>query len=201
MSRKVGGSAKALSAKAAPAKPLADLQRFDKDEVRLGNVSGVFGIKGEMRLFLYNRDSRLFVRGYDVTLVGPDGTRRGVHLRTRSGAGRRVLGRLDGVSTPEAAAALMGHEIVVHKDALPEVEDGTWYHYQLVDLPVRTVDGTDIGTLVDIHPTGEIDLWIVRGPDGDFYVPATRQMVLSVVPGDEIIVSDDITDIVLVASV
>jgi 16S rRNA processing protein RimM len=184
-----------------PGRALSDRQRFQGDEVRLGNVSGVFGIKGEMRLFLYNRDSQLFVRGYDVTLVGPDGTRSGVRLRSRSGAGRRVLGRIEGVNNPEAAAALMGHEIVVHKDALPEVEEGTWYHHEILDLPVRTAGGVEVGTLVEIHVTGENDLWIVRGADGDHYVPAIRQMVLSVEPGNQIIVSDDVANVVVVGSV
>jgi DNA-binding response OmpR family regulator len=41
----------------------------------------------------------------EVQLVGPDGARRTVTLRSRPGAGRRVLGEIAGVGSPEAAAA------------------------------------------------------------------------------------------------
>ena len=88
------------------------------NEVRLGRVSGVFGVSGEVRLFLHNRDSDLFVGdGADVTLVSPAGERETHRLRSRRGAGKRILGRIVGVNSPDAARRYMDWEIVLAETA------------------------------------------------------------------------------------
>ena len=120
-------------------------------EISLGRVSGVFGIRGEVRLFLHNRDSDLLAAGQDVTLLLPSGQRQAARLRTRSGAGKRVLGEIRGVTTPEAAQALMDAEILFPKAALPALEEDTYYHHQLLGLPVRTESGLELGKIAEIY--------------------------------------------------
>jgi len=169
---------------------LPDRQRFRPDEVRLGYVSGVFGVRGEVRLYLYNPSSRLLWGEEEIVLVGPAGDRRTVSLHVRDGAGKRVLGRLGGISAPEAARALIGYELVLPKHALPEVDDGTFYHHQLLGLPVETESGQQLGTLGAIHSTGETDVWEVRGRGQTVYIPAVREEVIQVQPGRRIVVAD-----------
>ena len=67
------------------------------DEVELGHVSGVFGVRGEVRLHLHNRDSILLEGPVDAVLVGPDGARTGVEIVARPGAGKRIIGRITGL--------------------------------------------------------------------------------------------------------
>lgn len=169
---------------------LPDRKRFRTDEVRLGYVSGVFGVRGEVRLYLYNPTSRLLRTADEIDLVGPQAGRRTVSLSVRDGAGKRILGRLGGVGDPEAARALIGHELVLPKSALPEVEADTFYHHQLLGLPVRTHAGETLGTLAAIHTTGEIDVWEVKGRTETLYIPAVHEEILQVRPGDCIVVAD-----------
>lgn len=169
---------------------LPDRHRFRSDEVRLGYVSGIFGVRGEVRLYLYNPSSRLLWSMKEVVLVGPAGDRLAVSFHVRDGAGKRVLGRLGGVGSPEAARALIGHELVLPKSALPDVEDGTFYHHQLLGLPVETESGQLLGTLEAIHSTGETDVWEVRGRGETVYIPAVQEEVIRVQPGRCIVVAD-----------
>ena len=79
------------------------------DEVRLGRVSGVFGVSGELRLFLHNRESELFAGdGAVVTLVSPSGNRESHRLRSRHGAGKRILGRIEGGDFTGVGSAFHG---------------------------------------------------------------------------------------------
>ena len=152
-----------------------------KDEIRLGHITGVFGLAGEVRLFLYNPDSDLFCgRGREVVMVGPEGTRRDVTVRARSGAGKRILGRVSQVQTPEAARALVGWEIVLAEDALPQTGDDEFYHHELVGLPVKNESGESMGRLTSIHAGPETDIWIVSGPQGQAMIPAVKELVVSV---------------------
>lgn len=169
---------------------MPDRKRFRTDEVRLGYVSGVFGVRGEVRLYLYNPTSRLLWTKDEIVLVSPEGERSAVSLSVRDGAGKRVLGRLGGVSDPERARGMIGHELVLPKDALPDVEDGTFYHHQLLGLPVETPSGERLGTLAAIHTTGEVDVWEVRGRKETHYIPAVQEEILQVQPGQRIVVAD-----------
>ncbi len=85
------------------------------DEVHLGHVSGVFGVRGELRLFLHNPQTALFSEPAPVFLLLPDGSRQRRTLVIRSGAGKRILGKLEGVHSPEAAEAYIGAELLIDR--------------------------------------------------------------------------------------
>ncbi len=160
-------------------------------EVSLGFVSGVFGTDGELRLYLHNRTSRLLDDWREVVLVPRDGVRRSARIRGRSGAGGRVIARIEGVSSPEAAAALMDAEILFARASLPAVEPDAWYHADLLGLPVRTASGRALGRLAEIHSAGGTDVWLIRGPEGETYIPALKVNLVSVQPGQGVVVTDE----------
>ncbi|MFZ5477275.1 MAG: ribosome maturation factor RimM [Myxococcota bacterium] len=153
-----------------------------EDEVVLGEIAGVFGIRGEVRLMLHHREGRtLFGGEREVTLVAPDGSRRPARLVARSGAGKRVLAKIAGVDTPEDARALMGTHLVVGRAQLPPPGEDEHYLHDLFDLPVYDDAGAELGTLADVV-TGEKDVWVIETPAGEAYVVATKENVLSVRP-------------------
>jgi 16S rRNA processing protein RimM len=163
-----------------------------KDEVRLGHIVGVFGLAGEVRLFMYNPDTVLFDGdGAAAILVDEAGVRQNTTIRTRPGAGKRILGRVSGVQNPEAARALVGVEIVLAEAALPEPESDEYYHHQLIGLPVKSASGEVLGRLTAIHPGPETDVWVVSGPDGQVMIPAVQSLVVSVDLEEGVTVVDD----------
>jgi 16S rRNA processing protein RimM len=156
----------------------------------LGKIVGVFGVRGEVRLWLDNPDSSwLFEGPRDVLLRAPDGSERRVELRARSGAGKRVLGRIQGHSRREEAEALMGWQILVPRDVLPEPEEGAWYVEDLLGLEVVTASGRALGELVEVHQNAPVEVWEVRGPGGTCYVPVLLERIVEV--GERVVVSDD----------
>lgn len=150
------------------------------EELSLGWVVGVFGVRGEVRLHLHNRESQLLAKGLACVLVGPEGGRRTLTVSTRRGSGGRVVGRVEGVTTCEQAEALQGTELVLARSALPPTEPGEYYHHQLLGLAVEDETRGVIGRLEEIHQTGPVDLWAVRGGPVEVLVPALRQVVLAV---------------------
>lgn len=149
------------------------------EEVELGYVSGVFGVRGEVRLFLYNPGSYLMEGEHEVTLRGPSGDRV-VRLRARSGAGKRVLGRIQGVDDRDAAAGLMNCRLVVRRTDLPPLEDDEFYVWQLRGARVE-VDGAPLGTVTEVHSTGPVELFeIDAGGPEPLFVPALSELVAGV---------------------
>ena len=151
-----------------------------EDEVRLGRIDCVFALRGEIRLYLYNRESEIFkVKGAVVTLVSKSGERTDKRIRSRKGTGKRVLGLVDGVDTPEKAASLVGSEIVCARTALPDLGGDEYYHSDLIGLTVHTESGECVGRLIEIV-SGGVDFWVVETDQEEVVFPATKAVVLSV---------------------
>lgn len=169
----------------------AQAEAVAEHELALGYVNGVFGYKGELRLFLYNRETSIFGdQGIAVVLVDSAGVRLERHMRTRSGAGKRILSRVDGVRTEADARALVDHEIVVDKALLPIPDEDEYYHHQIIGLPVRDESGNSIGVLREIVEGQDVDIWVIRGPDGETMIPAVRDAIVYVKPDDAIVIVD-----------
>ncbi len=160
------------------------------DDVVLGRIAGVFGLEGEVRLFLHNPGSDLFDAPLDVHLRSPAGKARQARLSTRPGAGRRVLGRIEGVDTPEAAGTLVGWEITVPRAALPQPGPEAWYLHDVLGCAVRTASGRDLGRLAAVHQGGTVDVWEMTGPAGTTWLPLLSGRVLAV-DDDGLVVSDE----------
>jgi len=153
-------------------------------------VNGVFGIRGEVRLMLHNREGETLFTERTVLLVSPEGERRDVRVLARSGAGKRVLARIGGVDTPEKAAALMGWALVVDRATLPPPDEGEYYIHDLIDLPVFDAAGAALGTLADVVPGQHHDVWVIATEAGEAFVLATPENVQSVdVPGRRVVLA------------
>ncbi len=148
-------------------------------DIELGYISGVFGVRGEVKVFLYNPESTLFETPRVVRLVGPEGERE-VTLSTRPGAGKRILGLVDGVTTPDEARALADLRIVVARDVLPDLEADEFYDWQLEGAPVL-VDGETVGRVVRIHHPGEVEVFEIDVGDAEpAFVPSVSEFVLAI---------------------
>ena len=149
------------------------------DEVELGYVSGVFGVTGEVRLFLHNPESALLDRERDVVLVASDDRRFGARMWARGGAGKRIIGRIVGEGVREHVADFMGWRIVIPVADLPEIDEDEFYVAELEGL-AAFVDGVEIGVIDYVHTTPGGDVFEIAAKNGPIFVPAVKHFVLGV---------------------
>ena len=129
--------------------------------VALAAVAGAHGVKGEVRLKLFS-DSAASLASYKTVYVG--GVEHGV-LGVRDG-GKTAVARFDGVADRSAAEALRGQLIEVDRAALPPLEEGEYYHSDLIGLPCVDRDGQPVGTVVAVENFGAGDLLEIELPNG-----------------------------------
>ena len=87
---------------------------------------------------------------------------------------------LEGIATRRQAAPLTGKFLAALPDDEAALEEGEYFHYQLLGMRVRTEDGEELGELQEILETGSNDVYIVRKDGGELLIPATAQVVLEV---------------------
>jgi 16S rRNA processing protein RimM len=72
--------------------------------------------------------------------------------------GKTPVARFEGVGDRAAAEALRGSLVEVDRTALPPLEDGEYYHADIIGLPCEDRDGNAVGTVVEVENYGAGDL-------------------------------------------
>ncbi len=129
--------------------------------VALAAVAGAHGIKGELRLKLFGDSAESLARHAAVFVGGRECRLGGVKA-----AGKGAIARLEGVHDRSAAEALRGQLIEVDRAALPPLEDGEYYHADLIGLPCVDREGATVGTVVAVENFGAGDLLEVETSGG-----------------------------------
>ena len=119
--------------------------------VTLAVITGAHGVTGEVRLKLFTGD----LSGYRSFNGGT--------LTVKSL--RNGIARFAEVPDRNAAERLRGVELTVPRSALPPLEEGEYYHADLLGLPCVSTNGEALGTVVAIDNFGAGDVIEVERPD------------------------------------
>jgi 16S rRNA processing protein RimM len=139
----------------------------------LGRVVKPYGVRGEVKMACF-ADSWGPFRALRRVWVGPpEGPFRSIELERVQERYRTIIIKLAGVETPEGAASLVGHEVTVPRAEAPSLPQGVFYHYDILGLEVLEGDRS-LGTVCEILETPAHDVYVIRGPAGEWMLPATR---------------------------
>ena len=158
----------------------------DDTHVVLGKLTSPHGIKGWLKVYSYTNpmDSILEYPEWWVR-QGENLTRMTVVQGSRQGKGLVV--QLKGVGDRTAAEALAQADILMPKEALPELSDDEYYWHELEGLTVFTQSGERLGQVSYLFETGANDVMVVRG-DNDAI--DKRERLLPFLPDDVIVEID-----------
>jgi 16S rRNA processing protein RimM len=121
--------------------------------IALAAVAGAHGVKGEVRLKLFS-GSVDSLSAHDQLYVG--GVLRRL-LFVRDG-GKTAVAQFEGIDDRSAVEALRGSLVEVDRSALPALDEGEYYHADLVGLPAIDRDGKAIGEVAAVENFGAGDL-------------------------------------------
>ena len=151
----------------------------DFEPVILGRVSGLFGVKGWIRIFSYT-DPRDAILDYGPWWIHRSDGWESVKLAEGQRHGKSVIARFEGVEDRDRAAEWLGLDIGVAKEALPEPDEGQYYWRDLEGLEVVHRDGTSLGKVAYVLETGANDVLVTEG-DKERLIPfVTDKVVLGV---------------------
>ncbi|MFQ5666859.1 MAG: ribosome maturation factor RimM [Candidatus Binatia bacterium] len=147
--------------------------------IALGQLVGVHGTRGELRLRPFNPDSTTLSRSTMVVL------RHGHHQQQRQVLALRphkqgLLLTLAGCESRTAAQALVGHEVCIPEKDLPPTGPNEVYHYQLLGMTVVTTAGTELGSVAGVLVTGSNDVCVVRAHGHEQLIPLIADVVKQV---------------------
>ena len=129
--------------------------------IALAADAGAPGVKGELRLKLFTDSVENLARHKRVAIGGVE---RKLEVVRPGSTG--AIARIAGIADRAAAEALRGSLVEVERSALPPLEEGEYYHADLIGLPCVDAGGGELGRVVAVENYGAGDLLEVKRPDG-----------------------------------
>lgn len=168
----------------------------DPEFVVVGHVSKPHGTKGEVYVWpLTDRSETTFRVGAEFSISDPEGERPDHDFpAVRVGAvrpyRRGFLVLFDHIDDRNAAETLRDRYLLRRfEDTEPLEQDEIFYH-QLLGLRVVTVAGVEVGRVKEVYELRPADLLEVEGPERDYLIPFTKEVVVSWDVGEGRVVID-----------
>lgn len=163
--------------------------------IALGAITRPHGIRGEVRVHLFNEDSNLLLEQRVLYLGLEASEPNAVESIRRMPKG--ALLKLRGVDDRDGAEALRDVELCVERDALPDPDPDEVYLADLVGLEVATLDGEIVGEVVDIMNYPSVDCLRVRVEEGYREVPIIEPWIVEIDLDGGLIVVESIEELAL----
>jgi 16S rRNA processing protein RimM len=152
----------------------------DSRHVLIGQVAGVHGMGGNLKLRSYAESPDIFAPGCLLLAARSDGTQKVYEVNWVKAQGRTTLLSLKGVTDRRQAEDLIGWDLFIDKAMLPELDPGTYYWADLIGMDVYGGDGVRLGRLESIFRTGSNDVYVVTNAGRELLVPAIASVVTAV---------------------
>jgi 16S rRNA processing protein RimM len=142
----------------------------------IGKVIALFGVRGELKVRLLTDIPNRFAQ-LDTVYIGPE------HVRfliksVRPYKGDMILLGLEGLNDANTAETLRNLDICIPLDQLAQLPPDSYYQHDIIGLGVYTLDGREVGTIIDIITTGSNDVYVIKTTVGqEVLVPAIKDVI------------------------
>ena len=127
--------------------------------VTLAVIIGAHGVAGEVRLKLFGEGAET-LKGYKSFDVGG----RVLTLKSVRPGPNGTVARFAEIGNRSDAESLRGTELTIPRSALPALDEGEYYHVDLIGLPCISSEGEALGAIVAVENFGAGDIIEIERP-------------------------------------
>jgi 16S rRNA processing protein RimM len=113
--------------------------------VELGRIGAPFGLAGWVHVSSFTAPQEALLEYGEWVLRGAGGERKRHRLVEGHPQGERLVARLEGIGSRDAAALLTGSWVEVERASLPPTGDREYYRADLIGFEVENLDGIALG--------------------------------------------------------
>jgi 16S rRNA processing protein RimM len=136
--------------------------------VALAEVARPHGVRGEVRLKVFNRDSDLLLSLDSVLVRLASGEEHEVSVDSARRADAAILMKLYSIDDRDRAEELRGALVCARRADFPPLEDGEFYACDVAGAVVKVSDrgGAEVGTVRELRAYPGADALVVDANDG-----------------------------------
>ena len=151
-----------------------------KGYVLIGKIVGVHGLKGTNKFKSYAESLSVFYPGQSILIRDNRNRETSVELDwIKSHTGTPLIS-FKGVTDRDRAEALIGAELFIPETELPELDEDTYYWFELIGIEVYNTQEDYLGRITSIFPTGSNDVYVVKDKTKEVLIPALESVVIDI---------------------
>ncbi|MCI9589973.1 MAG: 16S rRNA processing protein RimM [Lachnospiraceae bacterium] len=151
-----------------------------EEMLRVGVISSTHGVRGEVKVYPTTDDSERFLDLDQVTL---DTGREQITLEIQNVKffKNMVILKFKGYDNINDIEKYKGKDLLIHRDQAVELKEDEYFVTDLMGLKVVSEEGTVLGILKEVIPTGANDVYVVQPENGkELLLPAIKDCILNV---------------------
>lgn len=146
----------------------------DVEFLTIGRIISPWGINGDFKVQVLTDFPERFDQKQEIFL---DGNALTVERSRPYKSGFIV--KLSSIDSIDDVEKVRGKYMEVPLDQ-NVLEEGQYFHFQIIGLDVYTDEGRLLGKVTDIFPAGGSDIYIVDGESGEILIPAIKNVIRSI---------------------
>lgn len=151
-----------------------------EDLLQIGVITSTHGIKGEVKVFPTTDDNNRFKKLKEC-FIEYKNEMIPVKAKGCKFFKNMVILHFDGIDDINDVEKYKQCKLFVDREHAVPLEENEYFMTDLIDMSVVTEDGTVLGTLKEIIPTGANDVYVVVDEAGkELLIPAIKECILSV---------------------
>ena len=143
--------------------------------IAIGKILAPWGSRGKLKVAVATDFPQRFAPSSKVYLK-----RQPVTIDSTEWQKGKVIIKLNTIDSVEDAKKWRGQLLEIHHSQLQLLPEGQYYHFQLIELEVWTIQGELLGNITEILTTPGTDTYVVSGAKGEILIPAVEDVRKSV---------------------
>lgn len=127
----------------------------------LGKLGAAYGIRGWLKVFSSTEQAES-IFDYQPWFIQRSGQWQHIEIEDWKHHNKDIIVKLSGIDDRDAATLLTNFEIAVDSTQLPKLDNNEYYWKDLMGCHVVTLDGYDLGTIIDMMETGSNDVIVIK---------------------------------------
>ena len=146
----------------------------------IGRVVKPHGVRGKIKIDYFGTDPDGFPIYHRIFIKDNLGRPEPFEVLEVTPQPPRLILKLKEIERIEETEILIGKEILVRREDLPELKEGEYYWFEILGMTVETEGGRRIGTVKNIFPTGANDVYVIAGKRREIFLPAIEEVIRKV---------------------
>ncbi len=143
--------------------------------ISIGQIIGIYGIKGELKIYPLTDNIKRF-DDLDVVFIEKENGINKFRVDSIKYFKNLVAVKLEGIDSIESAKALKDKYIKVNRKDAVKLPCDSYFICDLIGAKVFTIENLYLGKVKDIIRTGSNDVYIVKNGDKEVLIPALKSI-------------------------
>ena len=161
---------------------------LDEKKLLVGKINSFFGVQGWVKIFSYT-EPRKNILEYQPWYFIDNGTYKAIEMTTGREQSKTIVAHVKGIDNRDQAGQLIGKDLYIDKDQLPELSDNEHYWHELNEFRVINKNGIDLGVVNYLVDTGSNNVLVTKG-EKEHWIPYIEPYLVLVDKKNRVITVD-----------